>query len=307
MLIALLGKLPAEQAVPVEDYLRSLAADRVPAVDGDDREKRQQAWSAWWQANGARIELPDRSEELAVQRYLGYTLLIQQQLNQVVELDRAGKVRWTLTGLLSPQDARVLPGDRVLVSEYAGLRVTERNLKGEVLWQKAVPTNPLNVQRLPSGNTFIAGRTMFLEVDRTGKEITRITRPLSDVMSAWRLPDGQIVCLTNRSMYLRLDRTGKELKSFRLQGVSNFGNDLLPNGNVLVPLSWQNKVTEYDPSGKVVWEASVVQPMAATRLANGHTLISCQQWPAKIIEVDRTGKQVAVLPAATYTVRVRRR
>jgi len=89
--------------------------------------------------------------------------------------------------------------------------------------------------------------------------------------------------------------------------VSNFGNELLPNGHVLIPLSWQNKVFEYDADGKVVWEASAVQPMAATRLPNGHTLVALQQWPPKLLELDREGKQVAETAATTYVNRVRRR
>jgi len=307
VLIALMGTLPADQAFPIEDYLRNLVADRLPAVEGDDRKKLQEVWSAWWLANGARIELPDRPPILASSRVLGYTLLVQPQNNQVVELDQAGKVRWTIAGLGSPQDARVLPGDRVLIAEYGGLRVTERNLKGEILWQKALPAAPINVQRLPNGNTFVAARNLFLEIDRGGKEVLRVTRPLADVMSGWRAPDGQILCLTSQGMCIRMDRTGKELKSFRLQGISHFGNELLPNGNLLVPLSWQNKVMEYDPSGKVVWEANAIQPMSAVRLPSGNTLISCQQWPAKVIELDKTGKQVAEIPSTTYTARVRRR
>ena len=90
---------------------------------------------------------------------------------------------------------------------------------------------------------------------------------------------GQFVVVTNQGMCLRLDRTGKEVKQFRLQGVASFGNDLLANGNVLIPLSWQNRVTEYDMEGKVVWDANVPQPLGATRLPNGNTLVVCQQWP----------------------------
>ena len=115
------------------------------------------------------------------------------------------------------------------------------------------------------------------------------------------------MCLSNQSQCFKVDPAGKEVKRFQVQGVSNFGNELLPNGHVLVPLQWQNKVTEYDGEGKVVWEGTAPQPMAATRLPNGNTLVALQQWPAKVVELDRTGKQVAELSVANYASRVRRR
>jgi hypothetical protein len=76
---------------------------------------------------------------------------------------------------------------------------------------------------------------------------------------------------------------------------------------VLVCVAWAGKVTEYDPEGKVVWEVGVPQPMAACRLPGGTTLVAQQQWPAKVIEVDRAGKTVGELPTTLYTYRIRRR
>src|SRR5260370_12989596 len=126
-------------------------------------------------------------------------------------------------------------------------------------------------------------------------------------MSAHKARDGQYVLVSNQGMIVRVDHTGKEVKTLRVQGVSNFGNELLPNGNVLIPLAWQNKVTEYDHEGKVVWEATVLQPMAVCRLPNGNTLVASQQWPAKMYEIDRTGKQVAETALQSYATRIRRR
>ena len=69
------------------------------------------------------------------------------------------------------------------------------------------------------------------------------------------------------------------------------GIDLLPNGNVLVPDYIQNKVREYDPKGKVVWEADVQRPTSAMRLANGHTLVTLMLGK-HVIELDKDGKEV---------------
>jgi hypothetical protein len=239
---------------------------------------------------------------------LGYTLLVSANTNSVEELDAGGKSRWKLTGLLGPQDAQVLRGDRVLIAEYNGQRVTERNLKGEIVWQKAIAGNwPMSAQRLRNGNTFIATRNHLMEVDRNGKEVMSINRPLQDVMSAHKLRDGHIVMVSNQQNVVWLDSSGKEVKSFRIQGVSNFGNEVLPNGHVLIPISWQNRVLEYDKEGKVVWEKTVTQPMSAFRLPNGNTLVSTQQWPVKVIELNKDGKEVSTITPQNYIIRAKKR
>jgi HEAT repeat protein len=314
VLIDLLAELPADKAAPAEEYLGRLAGDRPAAAPGpmpradapDPRRALRDAWAAWWAAEGGRVALAGRPAPADVARHLGYTLMVQTQNNQVAELDPAGKVRWQLTGLAGPQDAEVLPGDRVLVAETAGGRVTERNLRGDVLWQKAVVW-PVGVQRLPGGRTFIAARGQLVEVDRSGREVFSQPQPTHDVLSARKLRDGRIVCVSNQGHCRVLDASGRELKRFNVPGASSFANEVLPKGGVLVPSTWQNKVTEYDADGKVVWEASVVQPMSASRLPNGHTLVSVQQWPGKLIELDRAGKAVAETPTAVYTARARRR
>lgn len=316
VLIALTAEPTGESALAAEDYLRRLAGDGVPAAvaavtgtDADARTKRRDAWAAWWDTQASRTQLAERLPAGNLpQRYQGYTLLIQPQNGQVMELDAAGKVRWQINGLANPQDAQVLPNDRVLITEAGGQRVTERNLKGDVLWQKAFAGGwPVGARRLPNGHTFVVARNQIVEVDRSGREVYSIARPSNDVMSAQKLRDGRIVVVSSQSQLVLLDAAGREIKSSRLQGVTNFGNDVLPKGGALVPLSWQNKVIEYDADGKVVWEATVQQPMSAFRLPNGNTLVSSQQWPPKVIELDRTGKVVGETTAATYVHKATRR
>src|SRR5207245_1532465 len=102
-------------------------------------------------------------------------------------------------------DAEVLPGNRLLVAEYYARRVTERNHKGEILWQKDI-TGPLVAQRLPNGNTFIATDEMVLEIDRADKEIFSFKMPSGErIMKAMKLPNGQIACLTDGVRVVRLD------------------------------------------------------------------------------------------------------
>src|SRR5262249_37121723 len=151
-----------------------------------NRKKRSAAWAAWWTAHKATAALPDPQSAPATEPYRGYTLLILTNYNKIMEVDSTGKTRWEMAGLLNPWDAVGLPGERVLVTEYSGQRVTERNFKGEVLWQKQLtgPYNPMSAERLRNGNTFITCRNLLVEVNRRGREVFKWERPGNDILSA---------------------------------------------------------------------------------------------------------------------------
>src|SRR6185437_6900516 len=215
---------------------------------------------------------------------------------------------WQITGLLSPRDAVVVGADRVLIAEWNGQRVTERNLRGEIVWQKQVAgSNPVGVQRLRNGHTFITCQNNLIEVDRGGREVFSITRP-NDVVAARKTRGGHIIMVSTNRVCVHLDSAGKEVKSFPIQMVWQMsGVDILPNGNVIVPSLWTNRVYEYDNEGKTVWEAGSMQPLAVCRLRNGNTLISPQQWPAKVQEVDPAGKHVSDITVANHAHHMRSR
>ncbi|MHB1424723.1 MAG: HEAT repeat domain-containing protein [Gemmataceae bacterium] len=312
-LIDLLAELPSDRAEPADEYLQRLAGDGAPRnlANGDDsaaRKKRQQAWAAWWKANGNRVALVDRYPPEGAERYLGHILLVIANTGQIMELGPDRKVRWQLNNLENPQDVQVLGTDRILIAEWNGQRVTERNRKGDVIWEKKTPNGfPLGVQRLRNGHTFIACNNKLLEVDRAGNEIYSINRP-HDVIMARRMRDGQIVLVNTRRQCIRMDTTGKQLKSFGIQWAwQQTGVDILPNGHVLVPATWMNRVTEYDAEGKTVFDLNAMQPSGAARLKNGNILISPQQWPSKVIEMDTSGKQVSSFDVPNLPLRIRTR
>jgi HEAT repeat protein len=313
VLISLVRELPASQAATAEEYLLRLAAGHPPASlpEGEgkpERTTRSEKWAAWWTENADRVELVDRRAPANVERFLGFILHVSQNGRSVTELDRAGKVRWTIAGLANPTDAQALPGDRVLITEGQGNLVSERTTKGDIIWKKQVPFFPMNVQRLPNGHTFITGNNALLELDRSGKEVFTLQRQNEYIFTGRKLRNGEIVLVNNAARVSRIDSTGKEIKGFTLPNgnVGNF-NEVLPNGNVLVSMQWMNKVVEFDADGKTVWEANVTQPMAVSRLPNGNTLVSLQQWPTKVVELDRTGKQVAETPSNVYVYRIHSR
>ena len=141
-----------------------------------------------------------------------------------------------IEGLQGPIAAMSLPGDHVLVAEYLGRRVGERTFDGKV-WEKELAGNPVAVQRLANGHTFVACRNRLLEFDGDRKEVWSVGRPVRDVLGARKHADGSIVLLTHDGTCRWLDATGREVRHFSAPGphVMGTGIDLLPNKRVLVP------------------------------------------------------------------------
>jgi len=210
---------------------------------------------------------------------------------RVCEIGLDGKERWHIDNLNNPWDAHWLPGDKVLIAEFQPGEVTERNMKGEVLWKKQCQ-NPIACQRLRNGNTFIVTRQQMLEVTPSGKDVMTINRNW-DIMGAKKLKNGQIVMFTNQGSAIFFDAKGKETKSIHVGngGVQWGGGDVTEEGHVIVP-QWQfNKVVEYNRDGKEVWSASFQWPNACQRLPDGTTLVASQN-TNKIAVFDKTGKKV---------------
>jgi HEAT repeat protein len=313
VLIALVQELPESKAYAVEEYLTRLAADKKPAglPEGDgQRAKRREVWEAWWKEKGDQVTLVDRNPPVLGDRFLGYTLLVEPQNMQVQELGADGKVRWTIAGLQNPTDARMLRGERVLIVENGGQTVSERNLRGDVLWKKQVQNIwPFSAQRLPNGNTLVVGNNGIVEVDRSGKEVFTFNRQFNDIMSAGKTRAGEYVFIT-RQQVIAVDNAGKELRSFNLNQnqVQTNANEVLPNGNVIIAGAWTQKLTEYDTTGKAVWEATTIQPMSVQRLANGNTVVTTQNaWPGHVLELDRKGQVVKDVTLQLYASRAYRR
>jgi hypothetical protein len=93
---------------------------------------------------------------------------------------------------------------------------------------------------------------------------------------------------------VRVDRAGKELASFRVGHIFRpYGthSEGLPNGHILVPLYNDNKIVEFDKTGREVWSASYARPGSAQRLPNGRTLVAGYMGNV-IAELDKNGREV---------------
>jgi HEAT repeat protein len=315
VLISLLSEGTKDQAERAQGLLFQLADEKTPDVqlgDNDDaRKKCRAAWETWWKDNAAKIDLAKLDTH---ERMLGYTVIIEmwnrfKGQGRVIEVDQKGKVRWTIDNLAAPIDAQVVAnGNRVLITEANAQRISERDLKGTIIWQQTI-NQPLGSQRLANGNTFLSGRNQLMEVDREGKQVgTAISRPSNDIVAAQKLRNGQIAVVTGAGQYIRMDASGKELKQGRVSQLQYYNGDvhILPNDRVIVPLYNQNKVVENNLESKVLWEANVTWPTSAQRLPSGNTLVASVQ-AMRVVEIDRNGKVVWEYKDNVQPIRAHRR
>ena len=314
VLIDLLAELPSAQTWPTQDILHQLAGDKAPTPaigeKAEDRKKYRDAWAAWWKANAPSADLAKLTTGAG---YLGYTLVVEVGNNsngRVAEVGRDGKIRWQVGNLKYPVDAIVLPGERVLVTEWDGNRVAEWDFKGNLIWKKeGFNGRATNAQRLPNGNTFICTTNELMEVDRSGKPVYTVHVNQS-LTAGYRASNGELVCLRNDGNVVRYDVTGKELKVFASNRDTSWtsGMDLVRNGNILVTQpSPGQKVTEFTPDGKVVKEWSTPNVTTATRMANGN-ILAASHGDKGVVELDPSGKKVWEYKDPEYHIfRARRR
>src|SRR5207237_3179595 len=122
-----------------------------------------------------------------------------------------------------PIDARLLPGGRVLVAEHGANRVTERDRKGNILWEHRVNSQPVVCQRLPNGNTFIATYQELLEVkpDKTQLYSHKTTNGM--IYHAEKMRDGHMVYVTSGNAVIELDAEGKQVRTVSTAQAGNTG------------------------------------------------------------------------------------
>jgi hypothetical protein len=139
---------------------------------------------------------------------------------------------------------------RMLVCRSSGGDVVEYDGSGVETFRAAVPY-PWACDVTPDGHRLVGsyGGKFIVEFDEAGKEVGRIGNLASGVMSVRRLEDG----------------------------------------HTLATLADANKVVEFDPEWKPVWEVTLPgRPCDARRLPDGLTLVALHK-ANRIVEVDRAG------------------
>ncbi len=293
-LIDLIAELPSEQTWQAEEILELLAGDGAPEIvagdSGEARKKCQESWARWWKDHGDRVDMASLEPN---KRNLGRTLVSEYHTNRIVEVGTDGKPRWTLENLGGPVDAVVLPGNRVLIGEYNAKRITERDFQGKILWEKSgLAGNPVAVQRLPSGNTFVATQQHICEYDRTGKALYEWAIGKT-IMGAYKGHDAHVWCLVAEGLVIEVDPSGKVINSFPSNRGGEYccGIDLLPRSGMLIALPNVGRVAEISSSGKTLQEFAAPNVTSATTLPNGNVLASSVK-DKRAFEIDRAGKIV---------------
>jgi hypothetical protein len=312
VLVDLLGTSSVAIAWEAEELLCRIAGEQAPKeslgnATPETRRKCQNAWAAWWREQGPKVDLAklDEGEHL-----LGLTIVAEPFSQRVWECGPDGKRLWEVTNLQSPWDAQSLPGGRVLIAEYQGQRVTERDLKGNVLWEKRITSGTPNCcQRLSNGNTFITTNQTILEVDRKGNEVYS-HNPGENlyIVGAIKQRDGRVVCGTSQGVAVfQHNGAGKDWKMTRIGNLQSWCRvEGLANGRFLVAIPSEDKVLEMDATGKVLLNWAVPGAASAVRLPNGHTLVGCSR-NNRVVELDRNGKTIWEKAGEGQPWRVRRR
>jgi HEAT repeat protein len=312
-LVGLLATAPQALTWQVEAILLQLAGENGPTTSAgkgteEERKAWQKAWGDWWQDKGEKVDL---AKALERKPFLGLVVVAEMHGAKVWECGKDGNIRWQLDGLSMPRVAWVVGNGRVLVGEVTGKGVTERDLKGNVLW-----SHPFNdvayLERLPNGNTFIGNHQRAVEVTPAGKEVwTYQSENGFFIHSMNRKPNGHLVCLSMDGRLREVDRSGKEIftvlvgreRQLGAGGGNWCGVQGLPGDRYLcVELS--GTVVEVDRKGEKHWSCNVPGASYAWRMPTGNTLV-CSFNGQRVVEVNREGtiiweKKVGSSPWRAY-------
>jgi outer membrane protein assembly factor BamB len=127
----------------------------------------------------------------------------------------------------------------------------------------------------------------------------------SNIFTAQRLPNGNLLYGLYTGVLIELDRTGKEVKKFSIHrpyGLTSV--QVLPGGRYLIPDASNNRVVEIDSTGKVVWQVSTPQATCAAVLPGGNLLVGSHA-TSMVREIDRKGKVLWEHKAEGQIFRVR--
>jgi len=220
--------------------------------------------------------------------------------NPIRELDLSGKLvrAWTARGTCF--GIEVLANGNLLLGSWS--KAEEIDREGKVVWEPPASAGlscPTDVSRLANGNTLVADANgnRVVEFTPEGKEVWSHKCEYSS--SAQRLRNGNtlIGCGTSDGRVIEVSPAGEV--AWEKEGLgSPFHVRRLANGDTLVADYYQNKVTEFDRNGEVIWEYKCGSPVGAERLPDGRTLVSSSA-RREIILVSPDGKEEVLYKGST--------
>lgn len=214
-------------------------------------------------SDGSHLRYPNDAEQLAN----GHLLITDRNNDRVVEVDEAGTIIWTLTGLKRPHNADRLPNGHTIVSDSENNVVLEVDASGKEVWRyggQGLLDWPRDLDRLDNGHTLIT--------DSRGNRVIEVT------------PAGQIVWqFTDLSLPYEADR--------------------LPNGHTLIADNGHKRVIEVDGSGNIVWSfRNFPETYPATVQNGGFEEVDAQGRPAGWYAADLNAERGELMFAVDDTM-----
>jgi hypothetical protein len=177
--------------------------------------------------------------------------------------------------------SQALAERHIIVADHDIRKVLKIKDDGTLLWDSP-NNNGHDVQLLQNGNLLIVNTPVVQEVRPDKTVAWEVGKPIVEIAeSAQRLPNGNTVIADNgRHRVIEITPAKEVVWEFVVENINNRPRPTmrqvrrLPNGNTLICASTQDRVIEVAPDGKIVWSFAIPFPYLATRLEDGHTLIS---------------------------------
>jgi HEAT repeat protein len=310
------------QAAELLNYVAGdTAPDPIPNGDEGDPRKRRQSWETWRKKQSVKINLPKPTARPPGLFLTCGDVYHDGNVSGAVGLYGCGKTpHWTLTDLPDGiRDAQLLPGGRFLLAEQEKNRVTERDLKGNVLWSQRVQfgAGQAMCQRLPTGRTFIWCGSDWVHLDESGNE----SRPDFEHVrglrpgSGERMSNGNVITLSAKdSLIIELNPlTGERIRKITID--RTFTNPIpdmrsnvmeLPNGRFLVIVPRHGRLLVVSNTGKI--DTTFVLPeltFDVRQLRSGHFLAANGQPVTAVVRLGADGEELSKIRLPYCPVRVR--
>lgn len=233
----------------------------IAYTSAEDRAPHVAKWKEWLAAKGATTKLNVPLDFHL--RQLGRILVSDADAGVVRELDAKGNVVWTSPRVPGAWGVQGLPNGNRLVTSFQARYAVEFDRDGNEVWRSdgRLPLYPTSIERLPSGNTLVAGRDLE---DKFGIAV-EIGR------------DGALI----QDSLVRLDYKPYDLRT-------------QANRRMLVACTYDNIVCEYERDGTRVVASTIadlVKPESARRLLNGHLLVVDNGGEARTVADRQPGVQ----------------
>ena len=171
-----------------------------------------------------------------------------------------------------------------------GSGATIIDLKGNVV--REITRSLYDAKAYPGQQMLICERdsgTVRLLDQKSGKSL-RAVEGLNSPSDAELLASGNILALQGSGIATEHDMRGRIVRSF--DGLSNpFDVDRLDNGNTIVADSGNNRLVEFGPTGKIVWEKNdLAFPNNVFRMPDNRTLYTTYS-TGNVVMLDADGEE----------------